>query len=416
LGYALFIARRYLASRSRAAVSMITVMAIAGVALGLTILVVVSAVTTGFQTAFREKVLGVNAHVLVLKYGVDFTEYRDVMKTSERIPGVVATAPFLFNTMMMQSGSGLTEVLVKGIDPVISPAVLDIGSYLMKGSEGALGRLTPAVKGGPAGAIVGRALAERLRVAPGDRVSLLSPLSSLDPGVWTPASSAPSSKDFVIVGVFDSGFMEYDARLVYVDLPSAQSFFDHGDAVMGVEMRVDDVWKASAIAVRLDETLGGYPYRTMDWRELNYNLFQALAIQKLVLLVVFSLVALVAAINIVSTLHLVVISKRREISILKAAGASSWGILRIFLLEGLFIGAIGCVTGSLLGVGVCWLLRKIPFPLDPRVYLIGELPVALDGMEIVTVAFAVVVIVMLAALFPAWKAAQLRPVEGLRYD
>ncbi|HEV8321229.1 MAG TPA: ABC transporter permease [Myxococcota bacterium] len=395
---------------------MITVMAVGGVALGVTILVVVSAVTTGFQTEFREKVLGVNAHALVLKYGVDFTEYRDVMKTAERLPGVVATAPFLFNTMMMQSGSGITEVLVKGIDPVLSPAVLDLRTYLTPGSENALARLTPRVKGGPAGTIIGRALAERLRVQVGDTVSLLSPLSSLDPGIWSPASSAPSSRDFVIVGIFDSGFMEYDARLVYVDLPAAQSFYDHGDAVMGVEMRVDDVWKATDVAVRLDEALGGYPYRTMDWRELNHNLFQALALQKFVLLLVFSLVVLVAGINIVSTLHLVVISKRRAISILKAAGAPDSGILRIFLIEGLFIGVIGAALGSALGVAVCWLLKEIPFPLDPRVYLIRALPIALDLVEVAQVAALVVFFVALAALFPAYKAAQLRPVDGLRYD
>ena len=405
----------------------LTAISVFGLSLGVSILVWVLAVTSGFQSEFRTKVLGVNAHVLVLKYGIDFTEYREVMRKVEAHPGVVAAAPFLFNEMMLARGNRLSGVLVKGVDPRLVGRVLDLPSHLRAGAKAGVkpwplpqllapstderGRSTGTLPG----LIVGRALAEKLGAKVGDALRLISPLSGLDIAGWSAGAELPRSRDFRLTAIFDSGFAEYDKRLVYLHLREAQSFFDQGDAVTGVEMKIAEVFAAPRLARELKATLGGMPYRTVDWGELNHTLFTALVWQKLVLQIVIGLTVVVAAFNVLAALAVLVIRKTREISILKSLGMSSVSVARLFQSAGILVWMVGTSLGLGMGYLGCAVLKEYGFPLDPKIYLISTLPVRMQAIEFVVTALFALVICLLATLYPAWRAARLDPVAGLRY-
>lgn len=522
MDFALQIAGRYLRARRRAFVSIIGVIAVVGIALGVWALSAVLAITSGFQESFRSKVLGVNAHVLVLKYGWDFSEYREVMATVRATPGVTGAAPFLINPMMITRGERIAGVLVKGVDPTLLGQVLDLPTYLMRGSRSidslrppnsqppALADelpsarrdatlddfitrarhdlehpvasalpdsaddplLNPAPAVAPAapappvaapadrlapgatpdyapppsepaggdpldayarqvateaeaqgrrpdanlpGVIVGRTLARNLRLNVGDQVRIISPLTGADAALVRQGAT-PRARDFRVVGVFDAGFDEYDSRLVYVDLWQAQRFFDQGDAVTGVEVKVRNIERASAIGRRIERSLGGGAFHTLDWESLNHNLFTALALQKLALSFVITIIIVIAAFNVIATLVMVVLERKREIAILKAMGAPDGAILRIFLAQGLAVGGLGTLAGLACGALTCWVLIRHPFPLDPQVYLIRAVPVRPSGAEFVLTGTIAMLIAAVASFIPAWWASRLTPVEGLRYE
>ena len=402
--------------------STFTAIAMLGLALGIAILTWVLSVTSGFQVAFRDKVLGVNAHVLVLKYGLDFSEYRDVIKKVEADPQVEAAAPFLFNEMMMARGNRLSGVLVKGVDPQRVGRVLALPRHIVEphgasDDPAAMYRLLNTRADNrhePAGLIVGRGLASKLRLRVGQPVRLVSPLSGLDIGGWSADSDLPRSRDFRVAAIFDSGFDEYDKRLVYVHMKEVQAFFEQGDVVTGVELRVRDVHRAPVIAKGVLGRLGNGPYRTVDWGELNRNLFTALNIQKLFLeVVVGGFLAVVACFNVVAALAMLIIRKTREIASIKAMGASSWGVARVFQSCGILVWLVGALLGLSCGYLGGLLLRRYGFPLDAKVYLINELPVRMDPKEFAAVAFGALIICLLATLYPAYRAARLDPVVGL---
>lgn len=404
--------------------SAFTAISVVGLAIGVAILIWVLSVTSGFQDAFRQKVLGVNAHVLVLKYGLDFTEYREVIDKAESLPEVHAAAPFVFHQMMIAKGNRLSGVLVKGVDPNRVTRVLDLHRHiesppqkpgaklgdLLATLEGTRGAKAPTYRG----LIIGRELAKKLDAKVGDRVRLVSPLSTLDPSGWA-LGELPHSRNFRVSGIFNSGFDEYDKRLIYMHVAEAQAFFDQGDAVTGVEMKIRDVYAARSVSKKLSRRLGGAPYRTVDWSELNQNLFTALQTQKLFLEIVIGFIVVVAAFNVLAALAVLVIRKTREISVLKSLGMTSAGVARVFQCAGLLIWTVGTSLGLGWGYLGGWLLGSYGFPLDPKVYLISRLPVRMNPQEFaVTAAFALGVC-FLATLYPAVRAARLNPVEGLRY-
>jgi lipoprotein-releasing system permease protein len=238
----------------------------------------------------------------------------------------------------------------------------------------------PSVSAELPGVVVGAALAESLGLAVGDPVRIISPLAGLDTSLWQADGGAPRALDFRVIGIFQAGFQEYDTRLAYVDLYQAMRFFEHGDSVTGVELRLSDIDEAPRIARELEADLGGGPYHTMDWRELNHNLFTALEVQKVMLSLVIATIIFVAAFNVIATLIMVVLEKKREIAILKAMGAKDRSILSIFLVQGLLIGAVGTIIGLLVGGALTSYLNVYPFPLDPKVYLIDHLPVRVSYM------------------------------------
>ena len=526
LSYALSIGLRYLRSKKRKTISVITFIAVAGVALGVGALLTVMAITGGFQDATRNKILGVNAHVLILKYGLDFAEYREVVDHAEELPEVAGAAPFVIHEMMLAKGDRLSVVLVKGIDPDRVGRVLDLPSQILKGSlkglrlsgrepperdpaqlrdlfdgeddldaylravdqptgasakadaavapvgaaaqapreakpaahdkradtqigtprvhvptpeemEAALGesdvalpdeaaeasafkdsaQATDTHAGALPGAVVGAALAETLGLALGDHVRIISPLAGLDTSLWQGAGGgAPRSLDFRVTGIFEAGFQEYDSRLVYVDLYESQRFFDHGDSVTGVELRLNDLDKAPQVARQLEADLGGGPYHTMDWRELNHNLFTALEMQKVMLSLVIATIIFVAAFNVVATLIMLVLEKKREIAILKAMGAKDSSILGIFLMQGVLIGVVGTGVGLLLGGAVTAYLSVYEFPLDPKVYMIDHLPVRVSASEFLNTVLIALGICTTAGLVPSYWAARLLPADGVRYE
>src|SRR5580700_1418697 len=518
MGYPITVALRYLASKKRNMVSTSTALAVDGVTLGVAALTVVMSVTGGFQEQFREKVLGVNAHVLVLKYSIDFREYRDVMAKIENVAGIIGIAPFVINPMMVTHGEHTaTGVLLKGVDPDLMPKVLDLPKHVTRGSlaglrspgakpperpydarrdqldrhvaddpdagtesllrairrevdeamrekdaaetpgpprgddaiaPAAAQRTRPAASGPPAerragaptlvgavtpdggyksqlpdvddlpasvdpdpckspaevarmpGIVVGRTLAKQLDVDLGDCVQVTSPQIGLSFGT---GGRSPIAKQFRVIAVFEAGFDQYDSKLVYTDLYEAQAFYEYGDSVTGIEMKLDDIDKADSVA------------REISLR-LNHGLFTALLFQQIGMSFALGLIILIAACTVIATIIMVVLEKKKEIALLKAIGAKNDAIMRIFLYQGLMIGVAGTALGVSLGFLCCKFLVAYAFPLDPKVYFISSLPVSMHPMEFILPAVIAVGICLVATILPAAYAAGMRPADGLRAE
>jgi len=535
MGYPLQLAFRYMGSKKRAFISVGTAFAMLGVTLGVAALAIVMSVTGGFQEQFREKVLGVNAHVLVLKYSIDFREYRDVMEKVRHVKGVTGVAPFVINPMMVTHGDRTaTGVLLKGVDPDLMPSVLDLPKHIVEPSpreagEEALHHLrkpgakpperqidpfrpdfelgardggarepgdggkrsfldeiqrqieederaeagaasptpTPAptptpvapadtapanarnlpagdvtpdggfastlpqddeipefldpdpckspeqVKALP-GVVVGRTLAKQLGVTLGDCVQITSPTIGISLGAA--GSRPPIAKQFRVIAIFEAGFDQYDSKLVYTDLYEAQAFYEQGDSVTGVEMKVDDIDHARAIAKEIDALLANGVYHTMDWKELNHGLFTALLIQQIGMSFVLALIIVVAAFTVIATLIMVVLDKKKEIAVLKALGARDDAVLRVFMYQGGIIGVVGTTLGLILGYVCCKGLLAYGFPLDPKVYFISHLPVNVRPNEFIITGVFAILICLFATIFPSLYAARMRPADGLRNE
>ena len=396
--------------------SVFTSVSILGVALGVSALTIVLAVTTGFQKEFRDKVLGVNAHVIVLKQQSTFAEYRDVMKTAAEIDSdVVAVQPFIFAEMLVTRGKGrLSGVAIKGIDPTLVSGVLDLEKHMTEGTVATLGEgprpgVLPPI-------IMGKELAHKLKAKLNDDVTVVVPLSNIDFESMRMRSTAPRTRKFRVAGIFYSGFDEYDRRLMYTSLRDTQDLVGRGDQVMGVELKVRDVGRASEISEELEKALGGPPYQVQDWYELNKNLFTALELQKIVLVIILMLIIAVASVNMVSALFMMVTDKTREIAIMKSMGATSVGVAWVFQVVGICIGSLGLLIGLVIGLATCVVVSEYGYHLDPKVYLIDKLPIEVNGTEVLFVCVGTMVVTILFTLIPALTASSLRPVEGLRYD
>ena len=571
MGFPLELALRYMRSKKRAFVSVGTMFAVLGVALGVGALATVISVTGGFRAQFREKVLGVNAHVLILKYSSDFREYRKLMEQMKGVPGVIGIAPFVISPMMITHGDRTaTGVLLKGVDPSRVKDVLDLPRHIVAGNmEGlrlpgakppqrrtqgllddfdpsrdgdvleplvppphgisaipsslpassagaAMASAVPAPEGSAAlslehksvlhdiekivhdeaqrepdvkthpspyapigsaaskapakepalpdddnleaaidpkapvgsivpdggykstlpdddllppdvdpdpcrdaesikrlpGIIIGITLQKNLNVQLNDCIQVTSPTIGFT--YTRGAMRAPVAKQFRVTGVFDAGFDQYDSKLVYTDLYQAQPFYDTGDSVTGIEMKVNDIEKAKDIAKDIDGRLQNGIYHTMDWEELNHGLFTALRIQQLLMSLVLALIIVVAAFTVIATLIMVVLDKKKEIAVLKAMGASNSALLRAFMYQGTIIGVIGTVIGLALGLGMCKGLLAHALPLDPKVYFISHLPVQVRYGEFGMVGIFAILVCLAATVWPALHAARLRPAEAFR--
>jgi lipoprotein-releasing system permease protein len=392
--------------------SVFTSVSVLGVAFGVAALTVVLAVTSGFQREFRDKVLGVNAHVIITKQQQLFGGYRDIMKTAREIdPDVISAQPFIFAEMLATRGKGeLSGVEIKGVDPMLVREVLDLKQHITEGSIDSL-----AATGDVPGIIVGKELALKLKAKLGDIITIVVPLSNIDFDTFSATQSAPRTRRFKVGGIFYSGFDEYDRRLVYTSLAETQSLVGRGDEVFGVELKIKDVDRASEIARKLEKVLDS-EFTVQDWYELNKNLFTALKLQKLVLVILLTLIILVASVNMVSALIMMVTDKTREIAILKSMGATSGSVGRVFVTIGLVIGGVGMAIGVSVGLAMCFVVSRYGYRLDPKVYLIDRLPIDVHPMEVVFVAAVTMVVAVIATIVPATNASSLRPVEGLRYD
>ena len=396
-----------------------TAVSIVGVAIGVLALVVVLSVTSGFQQAFKQKVLGANAHIDIMKFG-EFADYRDVEKKALAEPHVVAAAPFVLYEAMLAAGRTMGGAEIKGIDPALSPNVLELRSSMVVGRIEDLALRLPANDGGaPLPAIVvGQELAKKLKLKVGDRVRVVSPKTDLDPSRWgTDGGGGPATREFRLAGELYTGFEEYDTRLAYMNVRDAQALYaGRGDVVTGVELRVDAIDDARAIGEKIYEDLGGTPYQVIDWEQLNHNLFAALRTQKVAITIILTLIILVAAFNIIAAMTMLVIGKAQEIAILKSMGMRAAGVARVFQTAGVLIGLIGTACGLAIGLTTIAVLRRYDYQLDPHVYLIDRLPVKVNVDELVLTACITLAICLLATLHPALRAARLPPVEGLRYE
>lgn len=411
--------------------SMFSTVAVVGVVLGVAALTVVMAVTSGFQGEIRNRVIGLNAHVLVLKYGLDFGDYPDAMKKLLAQPEVKAASPFVYHEMLLaKDGFRTAGVLVKGIDIQHAPGVLDMQRWLLPGPDGkaptlaSLGVDQVPREGGPPlpGLLVGRELARKLKLQAGERVRLVSPLVGLDwTGEGAPArrtDDPPRVQEFRVAGIFSAGFDEYDRRLLMVTLSKAQELVGLGDTVTGIELRLHDrhVDLARRVGDHLVQFLGGPPFRSVDWEELNHNLFTALRLQKAVLTLVLFLIILVAACNIIASLTLLVVEKTREVAILRAMGMSAPSVASVFRTAGMGIGILGTALGLVMGLLTCALVRRLGYLLDAKVYMIDHLPTDVSWTEVAFIGGMTLVICLLSTLYPALRAARLRPADGLRMD
>ncbi|MBI2987243.1 MAG: lipoprotein-releasing ABC transporter permease subunit [Deltaproteobacteria bacterium] len=416
MNYELFIGLRYLRARRRETfISLITVISILGVMIGVMTLNVVMAVMTGFEEVLRDRLLGINAHVAVVKSGDRLTEYEKVVGHIMQEKGVVAAAPSVYGQVMVTSGGRVSGVVVRGIDPERANRVVDIERYIKEGSlQGLKRRHVLQVEGRSVplpGVVLGTRLAGQLRVMVGDPIQVVSPL-----GTPTVLGVVPKVRRFVVAGLFDSGMHEYDATLVYMSLADAQQFFEIGDSVSSVEIRVQDVYQAQDVARRIQQRLG-LPYWVEDWSRLWPNLFSALRLEKTVYFLVLLLMVLIGAFNIISTLIMVVMEKRKDIAILQSMGATRRSIRRIFLIKGCVIGTVGTLLGVLFGYGICLLIERYQFIELPKdVFLISTVPVRIYLGNFVLVAVASFLICLLASIYPARHAAKLDPVEIIRYE
>jgi lipoprotein-releasing system permease protein len=404
---------------------LMTLISIGGVAIGVWALTVVLSVMSGFEGDLKAKILGTRAHGMVLKYGQnDFKEWRDVRAQVLGVRGVVGATPFLYNEVMLAAEKNLTGTLLEGIDPATVGTVTDLPRTVQEGRLEYLAKPelippAPEREGRPAaaagrilpGVVVGREMARSLRVFVGDTVNVINPLGDLGP-----SGPQPKSRPFRVAAIFFTGMYEYDSKFAYIDLGEAQRFFGTGDAVTGLEVKVADVDQARPVLRRVLTALEGYPYRVRDWGELNRNLFSALMMEKVVMAVILGFIVLVASFIIVATLIMQVLDKRREIAVLKSMGAGQPSVMKIFVAEGVVIGAVGTAFGLLLGYGTCLLIDKVGIPLDPEVYYISNLPVRMDPAEFGLVALLALALSYLATIYPASKASRLEPVEGLRSE
>lgn len=413
--YELFIGLRYLQARRRETfISLITVISVLGVMIGVMTLNVVMAVMSGFEETLRDRLLGINAHVAIVRSGEPMQDYERVIEQMRSEDGVLAASPTIYGQVMLTVGSRVSGVVVRGVDPDRVNDVIPVQNYITEGSLAGLKTQHPIALQDRTvllpGIILGERLANQLGVFLGSPVQVVSPLGSP-----TAIGVIPKVRRFVVTGVLRTGMSEIDSTLVFIGLSEAQRFFELGEAVTNIELRVRDVNQARQVAERIQRRLG-FPFFAEDWTRLWPNLFSALELEKTVYFLVLLLMVLIGAFNIVSTLVMVVMEKKKDIAILRSMGATQQSIRRIFLLKGCLIGVVGTISGVILGLLVCALIAQYQFKLPDGVFLISTVPVRVYASNFILVACASFVVCLLASIYPARQAAKLDPVEIIRYE
>lgn len=415
LSFEWLIALRYLrAKRKQTFISMITFISILGVILGVMALIVVLSVMSGFQNALRDKILGTNAHVIVLNYNGIFSNYNEIIKIIKQEKEVVHAAPFVVSQVLISNKEKAVGVVLKGIEPSLQVKVTNIGKHVKAGNIFDL----IAEKKIP-GLIIGKELAKNLALVVGDKVTVIIPM-----GDMTPMGIIPRLTEFQIVGIFETGMFDYDSNLVYTHLSSAQKLLGIKDKVSGIEVRVKDILKADLTGHNIQKNLD-FPFRVRDWKEMNKNLFSALRLEKTALFIILLLIVLVAAFNIITTLVMLVMEKNKDIAILKSMGATHKSIGKIFILQGVIIGIVGTFIGGTLGVLISFNLHNIVSFLEKvfhvqllarDVYFIDRFPSQVDSLDVFLVCIFSFLICFLATLYPARQASKMEPAEVLRYE
>ena len=402
-----FISFRYLRAKHRHGfISLITLISVAGITVGVTALIVVLAVWSGFIDGFRDQILGNTSDIIVQCVGGPIDNYELVRDQVLSVDGVKAATPYLYAQTFISGAFGGNGIVLRGMDPATVGDVVNLSQKLIRGS---IADLAPD-KGNIPNIILGKNLANELRVQVGGKVRLISPSGPL-----TPMGIIPKVKTCRVSGIFESGMSEYDSNLAYMALPEVQGFLEIGNVVHGIEVKVgrDNLNQADGIAKKITEKLGK-GFIAKDWMSMNRNLFAAFKLEKIGMFICLTLIILVAALNIISALIMVVMEKGKDIAILKSMGASSGSIMKIFFFQGLVIALSGTILGMMGGLGLCGLLSRYKFiELPANVYPMSTLPIKVLPFDVTIVAISAVVITLTATLYPSWKASKVKPAEVL---
>jgi lipoprotein-releasing system permease protein len=408
MSFELFFSLRYLkAKRKQGFISIITGISVLGIMIGVMALIVVLAVMNGFREDLMKKILGVNSHLLIMSYKGGIEDTDEIVQKTLKVDGVVSATPFIYSQIMIKSYGNISGAILRGIDPVTAGSVIDIDSMIRSGSLDVLTYTQAETKG----IILGSELSKQIGAVPGDVVTLISPMGKL-----TPLGRVANEGTFEVRALFESGMYEYDSAMVYLSLANAQEFLSLGDEVTGIEVKVEDIQKSDKIGEAIQGTLQ-YPYYTKDWKMMNKSLFSALKLEKVTMFIILTMIVLVGALNIISSLVMMVMEKTRDIAILRTMGASAKSIMSIFIFQGLFVGLVGTVLGLVSGSFLCHILARYKFiKLPPDVYYITTLPVRMEWLDIASIILAAIIISFLATIYPSWQAAKVNPVEALRYE
>jgi lipoprotein-releasing system permease protein len=405
--FELFVALRYLlAPRKQAFISVISLISVLGVAVGVAAVVIALALMTGLQGELRDRILGSQSHIFVYKDN-GFDRYEDDVRKLREVPGVVGAAPAIFGMGLVSTNRADAYIRLKGIDPALEPTVTDIRGAMR---SGALGDLVPRADTGRPGILLGSGLAGQLGVEVGDTVKVLTPQGTL-----SPMGVVPRSRLVRVAGIFSLGLLEYDSEFGFVSIDFARTLLSKDQPDL-VQLKVTDIYQAPAIAEALPARLGA-GYSARDWSDLNQPLFSALWLEKMAISITIGLIIAVGALNIISSLVLLVMEKSRDIAILKTMGTSSTRIMLIFMLQGSIIGLVGTAIGGTLGLALCWAsdrYRLIQIPID--VYQISYVPFVVRPQDFAIVVLTALLICFLSTLYPSRQASKLDPIQALRFE
>ena len=394
-----FIARRYMLSKRVNFLSLSTAIAIGGIFVGVAALLITLSMMNGFQNELRRRILGGTPHIIVGRFfNEPVADRAYVMSALSRYDFIRATAPFVYQKSIIRHKKRLDGVVIKGVDAALEKDITEIAHKMVDGVFELNG-----------GCVIGVELAYNLRAIVGDTLIVASPFGER-------LGLLPRAKKVVLKGIFDFGYYDYNATMVYMDLHDVQTLFEMDDLITGIQVRVDDVYRTPHYSDVIEKELG-YPYRAVDWIDTNRSVFAALKLEKIVTFIVLTLIILVAAFNIVGTLVNMVKKKTKEIGILRSYGFTSNAIMRIFIYHGTMIGILGTILGLIFSFVACTLLARYEFiNLPGDVYFIERLPVEMALNDFIVTAVAALVISFLATIYPAKRATQLTTVEALRNE
>ena len=394
----LFIARRYMRSRHRRFLSLSTAIAIGGVFVGVAALLITLSMMNGFQNELRRRILGGTPHIIVRKYfNEPIQDQQQVLEKLSHYEFISASAPFIYQKSVIKYKRQLDGVIIKGVDDRLEREITEIGQKMISGIFELDG-----------GCVIGVELAHNLGVSVGDSVVIALPFGDQ-------LGLIPRAKKLELRGIFDFGYFDYNATLVYMDIGDVQSLFEMDGGISGVELKVDDIYKAPQYARRIEEDLG-YPYRAQDWIESNHSVFAALRIEKIITFIVLVLIVIVAGFNIIGMLINMVKKKTKEIGIMRSYGFTASKIMRIFVYHGTIIGVIGTVLGLVFAFVACLFLDQYQVSLPGDIYFIETLPVEMELTDFLVTAVAAIFISFVATIYPAKRAADLTTVEALRNE